>query len=154
VPATVTPTVSVAGPVAMARERWPGHTRKVVLPRAAADPYELTALPGTGPISVGVPGVDRYPGAVLCDNHYPDLPWDRKARQRALPVHQASVYGLPTKVLGAAACLGLAGLAVTGLWMWLARGGRVPRAANGPVPVPAGEWVAGRPSRSPSEVAP
>ena len=166
-PLTAAPTVSVDVPVALARERWPSRPLKVLLPRKPTDPYELTALGETGPISVGVLGMDRYSGAVLADNPDERLPWHQRARQWALPVHQGSVYGLTSKVVAVVACLGLAGLAVSGVWMWLVRRGRFPRAADGPVPLPAvvlilafavalpavgasllavlaGEWLAGR----------
>jgi len=176
VPSAAVPTVSVDVPVAMARERWPDSPLKVLFPRKPTDPYELTALGGSGPLSVGVLGLDRYTGTVLADNHYAALPWYERARMWALPIHQGTVYGTATKVLAVLACIGLAGLAVSGVWLWLdrRRPGRsgFPRAATGAVPMAGvvavlvvavllpsvgaslmvvldGEWLVGRIARQP-----
>jgi uncharacterized iron-regulated membrane protein len=113
--------ISVNHPVALAQERWPGRPLHVQLPRKPTDAFVVTARGGWGPTSVGVLGVDQYSGAILCDNRYEDLRWYQQARLWALPFHEGSVIGWPSKVVALLACLGLACLAGTGLILTLLR---------------------------------
>lgn len=129
--------VPVETAVATARERWPGAALTVQLPKTATDPYGVTAR-GDGGRVIGVLAVDPHTGAVLGESRAEELPPLQQLRLWVFPVHTGAVGGLPTKALAVLACGGLAGLAVSGVWMWLVRrpAGRwgFPRASTAAVP--------------------
>jgi len=122
-----------------ARREHPANTLVVMLPTARTEPVVVRVRGLSGPSYVASVAVDRTTGEVLSRKAFdPDLTWYEKLRMWVLPVHQGSAYGWPTKALAAACCLGLAWLAVSGVWMWLVRrpAGRsgFPRASAAPVP--------------------
>ena len=89
----------------------------------------------------GSVAVDQYTGAVLSEKRAEHLSAVEQARLYVLPIHMGTIGGTATKVLALVACLVLAGLGVSGVWMWLARRpkGRwgFPRASEARVPRPA-----------------
>ena len=129
--------------LAAARERWPGKSYTVQLPKKPTDAYAVTVrgAGAGGPSVYGLVAVDPFSGAVTADVRHDALPLLERARLWVLPIHMGTVAGTPTKVLALVTCLALAGLAVSGVWMWLARrpAGRwgFPRASAAPVPKPA-----------------
>lgn len=163
--------VSVDVAVAAAREAFPHQTLTLTLPKKPTNPFAFTARSGSGPSVDGSVAVDQYTGAVLSDKRAEQLPAVEQARLYVLPIHMGTIGGTATKVLALVACLVLAGLGVSGVWMWLARRpeGRwgFPRASEARVPkvavvlilglavalptvglslmvVLAGEWLFGR----------
>lgn len=145
-PASQAPTakarpVSVDVAVAAARERFPYQSLSLTLPKKPADAYAFTARAGSGPSADGSVGVDQFSGEVLSEKRAEHLPPVEQARLYVLPIHMGTVGGVATKVLALVACLVLAGLGVSGVWMWLARrpAGRTgfPRASEARVPTPA-----------------
>jgi uncharacterized iron-regulated membrane protein len=135
--------VPVEVALAAARERWPGKSYTVQLPKKPTDAYAVTVRGAGdgGPSVYGLVAVDPFSGAVTADVRHDALPLLERARLWVLPIHMGTVAGTPTKVLALVTCLALAGLAVSGVWMWLARrpAGRwgFPRASAAPVPKPA-----------------
>jgi len=129
--------------LAAARERWPGKSYTVQLPKKPTDAYAVTVrgAGAGGPSVYGLVAVDPFSGAVTADVRHDALPLLERARLWVLPIHMGTVAGTPTKVLALVTCLVLAGLSVSGVWMWLARrpAGRwgFPRASAAPVPKPA-----------------
>ncbi|MCE9565950.1 MAG: PepSY domain-containing protein [Planctomycetes bacterium] len=76
----------------------------------------------TAPRSQIVLALDRSTGEVLnvqSSGQYPALRWWRTTWN--YPLHVGSVLGTPTKVIWLVACLVLAALPATGLWMWWKR---------------------------------
>ena len=163
--------VSVDVAVAAAREAFPHQTLTLTLPKKPTNPFAFTARSGSGPSVDGSVAVDQYTGAVLSDKRAEHLSAVEQARLYVLPIHMGTIGGTATKVLALVACLVLAGLGVSGVWMWLARrpNGRwgFPRASEARVPKPvvvvilllavalptvglslivvlAGEWLYGR----------
>lgn len=143
----VSPSCAPAAPVpvevalAAARERWPNKSYAVQLPRKPGDAYTVTIRGDGGPSVYGMVAVDPSTGVVTADTRHENLPPLQRARVWVLPLHTGAVGGTATKALALLACVGLVGLSVSGVWMWLARRpvGRwgLPRAVEGPVPVPA-----------------
>ena len=78
--------------------------------------------PSTGPKRQIVLALDRSTGEVLdlqTSDRYATLRWWRTTWN--YPLHVGSILGTPTKVVWLIACLVLAALPVTGLWMWWER---------------------------------
>lgn len=130
--------VSVDVAVAAARERFPHQTLSLTLPKKPTDSFAFTARSRGGPSVDGSVAVDQYTGAVLSDKRAEHLSAVEQARLYVLPIHMGTIGGTATKVLALVACLVLAGLGVSGMWMWLARrpAGRTgfPRASEARVP--------------------
>jgi uncharacterized iron-regulated membrane protein len=130
--------VSVDVAVAAARERFPHQTLSLALPKKPTDAFAFTARSGSGPSVDGSVAVDQYTGTVLSDKRAEHLTMVEQARLYVLPIHMGTIGGTTTKVLALVACLVLAGLGVSGVWMWLARrpAGRwgFPRASEARVP--------------------
>lgn len=145
VPAAAAAPVSVDVAVRVARERFPADGLVVALPKKPADAFAVTARgDGGGPVA-GAVAVDQYTGAALSEAHAGQLSPGERARLYALPIHMGTVGGLPTKIIAVVACVGLAGVGVSGIWMWLARRpagvAGFPRASAARVPRPAAALI-------------
>ncbi len=179
-PSVPPPPTAIDAAVAAARERFPTHNLSVQLPKKPTDAYAVTARGDSGSSVSGSVAVEPATGRVVSAARAEDLPPAAQARLYVLPVHMGTIGGTATKVLAFAACLALAVLAVSGVWMWLARRpeGRwgFPRASAARVPklavvlilllavllptvglslvvVLAGEWVYGRLTRRTADPA-
>lgn len=137
------PAASLDAVLAPALARWPGHALHVAFPTKPTDPWVVRARPSLGPTFAGIMELDRRSATVLRTLDYADVPLLGRIRLWVYPLHVGSVAGLPTKILAALGVTVLAGLAVTGVWMWLKRrpSGRsgFPRAPEGRTP----RWVVG-----------
>lgn len=119
------PALSLDKAVAIARAEYPEATFVDV--KLATKPDEAIVAraklsESNGPRSQVVLALDRSTGAVLdhqTSENYAALRWWRTAWN--YPLHVGSVLGTPTKVVWLIACLVLAALPVTGLWMWWKR---------------------------------
>jgi len=122
-PSAAAPAVPISSSVAEAvgRHEYPNRTLALVLPAQATDSYVVRVRGQNGQSTVASVGVDRNTGAVVSDRRHDRLAWYEWARLLVLPVHMGSVFGWPTKVVAFVACLALAWLSVSGVWMWLAR---------------------------------
>jgi uncharacterized iron-regulated membrane protein len=133
--------VSVDRVVALARDRWPGHTLSVQLPKSDSEALAVTARTTPANAVAGMLAVCPHSGEVVADVRVERLPPLQQARLWVFPIHTGAVWGLPTKVLAFVAAVVLAGLAVSGVAMWLVRRPRglwgFPRASAAPVPKPA-----------------
>lgn len=133
--------VSIDVAVAAARERFPHQSLTLTLPKKPTDAFVFTARSGSGPSVDGSVAVDQYTGAVLSEKRAENLSAVEQARLYVLPIHMGTIGGTATKVLALVACLMLAGLGVSGVWMWLARRPKglwgFPRASEARVPKPA-----------------
>lgn len=133
--------------VAVTRAHLPGASFIDV--KLAAKPDEALIAraklsESSGPRNQVVLALDRSTGAVLdhqSSENYAVPRWWRTTWN--YPLHVGSVLGTPTKVIWLGACLVLAALPVTGLWMWWTRrpGGRTgfPRRPDRSVPL----WLLG-----------
>lgn len=125
--------------VRVAREHFPDADGfRLRLPQKPDGAVEVFARGETGPLTRGVVALDRSTGEVLAKtthDQFPALGWWGGWNY---PLHVGSVLGTPTKVVWLAACVVLAGLPVTGLWMWWKRrpAGRTgfPRRPNSQLP--------------------
>ena len=104
-----------------ARSEYPTNPLVVMLPAKPGEAIVTRVRGLSGPSYVASVGVDRTAGVETSRKVYDDLAWHEKVRLWVLPVHMGSVFGWPTKVLAAVACLALVWLSVSGVWMWLAR---------------------------------
>ncbi len=133
--------MSVDVAVTAARERFPYQTLNLTLPKKPTDAFAFTARGGSGRSVDGSVAVDQYTGKVLSDKRAEHQSSVEQARLYVLPIHMGTIGGTATKVLALVACLVLAGLGVSGVWMWLVRRpkGRwgFPRASEARVPKPA-----------------
>jgi uncharacterized iron-regulated membrane protein len=140
-PSTGASPVSIDVAVAAAQERFPHQTLVITLPKNPIDAFAFTARNGRGQAVDGSVAVDQYTGAVLSDKRAEHLSAVEQARLYVLPIHMGTIGGTTTKVLAMVACLVLAGLGVSGVWMWLARrpAGRTgfPQANDARIPRPA-----------------
>jgi uncharacterized iron-regulated membrane protein len=130
---------------AEARQRWPHHTLEVILPKKKDT--ALTVIPHTsmGPKRQAMWAIDPITRETIADHDLRDLSWMAQLRMWAYPIHVGSIGGILTKILAALTCLTLAGLALSGVWMWLARRKKgtlgLPRAPETPVPVWLGAMI-------------
>ena len=121
-----------------ASERYPHDTLTIQLPKKAEDSFQITARHGSGPSVSGRLSVDRSSGTVLGEQRAENLSLPEQARLYVLPIHMGTIGGSGTKVLAFLACLVLAGLGISGVWMWLRRrpmgATGFPRSSDSPVP--------------------
>jgi uncharacterized iron-regulated membrane protein len=120
-PSTQTSPLPLEVALTAARERWPDKSYTMDLQATPAHAYTVTVRGDRGPFVQGMVALDPYTGVVTADNRFEDLPPLQWARTWVHPVHTGTVGGTPTKILACLTCLVLAGLAVSGMWMWLAR---------------------------------
>ncbi len=65
--------------------------------------------------------LDQYSGAILADIRYKDFGLGAKFMTYGIIAHEGQLFGLANQILGLVTCLGLIGLAVTGVMMWWSR---------------------------------
>jgi uncharacterized iron-regulated membrane protein len=113
--------LSIDDAVAVARAHYSGHPLSLFLPRRPNDSYVFFVRGDAGPVTQGVLVLNRFDGSVLSDkpaSQFPNFAW---LGSWNYALHVGSVLGTPTKILWLVAMLVLAGLPVTGLWMWWQR---------------------------------
>jgi uncharacterized iron-regulated membrane protein len=130
--------VSVDRVVTLARDRWPGHTLSVQLPRSNGDSLAVTARTVRANAVAGMVAISPHTGEIVADVRAEYLPPLQQARLWMFPVHTGAVWGLPTKVLAFVTAVLMTGLAISGVAMWLVRRPAgwwgLPRASVAPVP--------------------
>ena len=141
IPPTPAPATTIDVAVAAARERFPDRVLTLQLPKKPTESFAIPARETGSSLTSGSVGVDPYTGQVVSEKRAEHLPGVEQARLYVLPIHMGTIGGLPTKILAFLACLGLVGLCVSGIGMWLVRRpeGRsgFPRASEARVPKPA-----------------
>jgi uncharacterized iron-regulated membrane protein len=132
-----TPEAPWAGALTAARATAPGLMYTIDGSELAEGRLTVYAGGVVGPSLTRVLVVDPSSGEVIQQSGLRDLSPLAQLSSWNYPLHVGSVLGLPSKVVWAAASLGLALLPVTGVWMWLKRrpAGRlgVPARASGPI---------------------
>lgn len=127
--------------IAKAKEQYPEYRLQVSLPMDTSTPITVTARPGSVTTEIHFLVVEAASGEIVAVNHSQDLPLWERARLAVLPIHMGTIGGLTTKIIALFACLVLAGLAVSGLAMWLVRrpNGKFgfPRNSRAEIPEPA-----------------
>lgn len=93
----------------------------VTPPREAEDSYTISERGETGPSVSGMLYIDQYSADILHVTRGDDIPMMTVALLYALPIHQGSIFGLPTKILAFLVALTLMVSAITGAWMWWVR---------------------------------
>jgi uncharacterized iron-regulated membrane protein len=120
----VPPKFTIDQAIAVAKEHSPDDTIGIGIPASSTDDYAVSAgndwARGTYGRMVSTSyKIDRDDGAVTGQEH--------SASQKywwhgwTYPLHVGSVFGMTTKLIWLLACLSLAFLPVTGLWMWWKR---------------------------------
>lgn len=105
-----------------ARVRYPdARVLSLSLPGRPDSSLLFFASGETGPLTHGVVALDRATGEVLADVPADQMPAMRAWSNWNYTLHVGSVLGTPSKVVWLVACLVLAALPVTGLWMWWKR---------------------------------
>jgi uncharacterized iron-regulated membrane protein len=124
--------------VAQARSRWPHHTLEVILPKKKDTALAVIPHTSMGPKRQAMWAIDPITRETIADHDLRDLSWMAQLRMWVYPIHVGSIGGIPTKLLAALTCITLAGLAVSGVWMWLTRRKKgtlgLPRTPETPVP--------------------
>ena len=142
-PAPTRPILTVDRIESIARSRYPDRNIEITLPSKPGDPYSVRAgndfsRPYGEYVSAQFT-IDAVEGTILShktlaeDDRFWWHGW-------VYPLHVGSIFGLTTKVLWLIASLVLAGLPITGLWMWLkrrpARRMGFPRKPEREIPIP------------------
>ncbi|MDR3619549.1 MAG: PepSY-associated TM helix domain-containing protein [Paludisphaera borealis] len=136
---------------AVAARRYPGKDLLLDLPGRKRRGKAIDGVRVTAVNEEGAPGpyfsaeliLDRFDGAVLSETTFGDSSRVAWWSVWNYPLHVGSVLGLATKLIWLAACGLLAGLPVTGIWMWWTRRPKgatgFPRRAEAQLPV----WLVG-----------
>ncbi|MCK6257813.1 PepSY domain-containing protein [Fictibacillus sp. KIGAM418] len=90
------------------------------LPHGKKGVYTVSVFPPL-PKDQATLHIDQYSGKVLADLRYKDYGWMAKIIEVGIALHEGHYFGLPNQILGAAVCLGLIGVSVSGLLMWWKR---------------------------------
>ena len=107
--------------VKVRENEFPTDELSVSMPREANESISVSARSSTGPSLTGMLHLDQYTGEVLSHSHQGNVPAMTKVLLYALPIHQGSVFGLPTKILAFACALMLVISTISGVWMWWKR---------------------------------
>lgn len=116
------PHVTVDEVVQAARDVGDPHeTLSIIQPATPEAAVLVSMFRETGASLTGQMYLDQYSGKVLHVNHGGSVPAMTTIILYALPIHQGSIFGLPTKILAFLSALVLTATCVTGVWMWWKR---------------------------------
>jgi uncharacterized iron-regulated membrane protein len=115
VPITIDQVINIARQQQSERELYIGF------PEQPTDAWSVYAGENASPSSLSQLYIDQYSGKVLDIIRWRQLSAVAKVQLSAYPIHIGSIYGLPTKILAALACLLIVAMSVTGAAMWLIR---------------------------------
>lgn len=112
------------------------RVRYVQLPNAPDDPYVVYAysVSHADPSAAASIWIDAYSGTKLNSVEWKDLSTMGSVSNTLYAIHVGSIAGLPGRIAALIAALILAGLCITGPWMWWMRR---PRGKLGVPPAPA-----------------
>ncbi|MEM6330150.1 MAG: PepSY domain-containing protein [Planctomycetota bacterium] len=126
----------------LARERAPGCDHTIRGPGKPGKPVRVFSAGEVGPSVSHVMAIDPAGPRVLAARRFSELPLLAQWSMLNYRLHTGEVLGTASKLVYAAVMIGLAGLPVTGVWMWHKRRppGRtgVPKRANKSMP----KWMA------------
>lgn len=108
----------------LAQEQWPDVMfYNISAPKDSSSPYNVSVLPVD---AIHESATDLYyvhpsTGAVIGSMKWTERNTGQRVRATFKPVHVASIYGMPSKVIGLIVCLFGASFPVTGVIMWINR---------------------------------
>ena len=112
--------ISLARVVAIAAERGVTDPYAIALPQGPAGVYSVITDRNLAFSRVYL-HLDQYSGQVLADIRYKDFGAMGKFYTFGIIAHEGQLFGLANQLLGLLTCLGIIGLAVTGVAMWWSR---------------------------------
>ena len=79
----------------------------ILIPKNAEEPFAINVLPTDAPheSATDMYFVDRYNAQLIWLQKFSDKNTGQKIRATFKPIHIASIYGLPSKILGLIVCL-------------------------------------------------
>lgn len=107
--------------VTEARRHYPFPEFNLGTPHEPGDAWTVYGPTQHGDLKDGVVYVDASTGKTLTTIDYPSLKPGAKTALLFYSIHTGSIYGTPTKILAVLACLAIAAMSVTGVWMWWRR---------------------------------
>ena len=114
----------------VASEQWPSvKFYNISAPKDSSAAYTVSVLPLD---AVHESATDLYyvhpsTGAVIGSMKWSERNTGQRVRATFKPVHVASIYGMPSKVIGLIVCLFGASFPVTGVVMWVNRTRKKPK---------------------------
>lgn len=122
-PEVSTERISFDDAIAVAEARGYGDLRLTLAPpHDAKETFSVSVSHGAGRVLAGLLHLDQYSGEVLFEgDSTSSLPAMTTVLLYALPIHQGSVWGLPTKIAAFVVAVGLVFSSITGVWMWWIR---------------------------------
>lgn len=110
--------------LAVARQLEPAaHFYSVAPPKDSIAPFTITVLPVSAvhESATDMYYLDTYTGKRVGQFRWSDRNRGQRVRATFKPVHVASIYGMPSKIVGLVVCLFGASFPVTGLILWINR---------------------------------
>ncbi|WP_148505247.1 PepSY-associated TM helix domain-containing protein [Paenibacillus beijingensis] len=95
-------------------------TYEVIFPKKAEGVYTISVFPPKAKDEATV-HIDQYTGAVLADYRYIHYAPIGKLMAWGITVHKGLEYGLPNQIAGLLVCIGIAGIAASGMMLWWKR---------------------------------
>lgn len=121
--------------IAEARRHYAFPDYRLQAPTTAIAPWIVYGPTQDGDLADGVVYIDAATGKTLATIDYATLAPGAKTALLFYSIHTGSIFGLTTKILAVLACLVIAAMSVTGVWMWWRRrpAGKfgAPRRTNG-----------------------
>ncbi|HSB94687.1 MAG TPA: PepSY-associated TM helix domain-containing protein [Flavitalea sp.] len=108
----------------IALEQWPAvRFYNISSPKDSSSPYSVSVLPLD---AIHESATDMYyvhpaTGAVMGNTKWSERNTGQRVRATFKPVHVASIYGMPSKIVGLIVCLFGASFPITGTVMWVNR---------------------------------
>ncbi|MFC4076313.1 PepSY-associated TM helix domain-containing protein [Salinithrix halophila] len=104
--------------IADSRGIHPGYN--VTFPEGAKGVYTVSVFPDKS-VDEATMHIDQYSGKVLGDYRFRDYGPLAKIIATGITLHKGTHYGLPNQIAGLLVCLGIVGIAITGIVMWWKR---------------------------------
>lgn len=114
------PRISLERVMAIAAERNVTDTYAIALPQGPTGVYSILSDRNRAFTRAYV-HLDQYSGKVLADIRFKDFGRMAKFYTFGIIAHEGQLFGLANQLLGLVTCLGIIGLAVTGVMMWWSR---------------------------------
>ncbi|MCY8230909.1 PepSY-associated TM helix domain-containing protein [Priestia endophytica] len=107
----------------------------VIFPQTGDGVYTLSLFPPKAQDEVTM-HIDQYTGAVLADYRYDSYKPLGKMIAFGITIHKGTQFGLMNQLIGLLVCLGIAGVVLSGFYLWLKRKPKsklgAPKAAENP----------------------
>ena len=102
------------------------HFHNISTPKDSVSPYSVNILPFTAPHESAndLYFVDRYEQRIVYSQKYSERNLGQKVRSTFKPIHIASIWGTPSKIVGLLVCILGVIFPTTGYVMWWLRTNR------------------------------